>query len=163
MTYTITARRQFTYLGQPLFYILLFSIISYILFNGTGYAIFGVLFIVVVDSLPVAILHIQYLLKNNHSKLVFDRSKNQISYAKGNDHLSYDFENIQHVIKVYSSTNGYSIGKNSFRKYFYYKLIFNDGVELIVTCLLADDLEIILIPIYHKEIEKRFRIFPSVV
>ena len=163
MTYSITARRQFTYLAQPLFFILLFSIISYLVFNRTDYAIFGLLFIFVVDSLPVAILHIQYLLKNYHSKLVFDRSINQISYTKGNVHLSYDFKYIQRVIKVYSATNGYSIGKNSFRKYFYYKLIFNDGVELIVTCLLADDLEIILIPIYHKEIEQCFRIFPWVV
>lgn len=52
--------------------------------------------------------------------------------------------------------------RSSFMKYYFYKFEFLDGKEFIATCLLADNLEVILSLIYDKNIDTKFKLFPSI-
>ena len=112
--------------------------------------------------LPALILHLQYVDKNFKARLEFDRTKNRIIYEQKNSHLEYCFQDISHVIKIHSSTSGFTNTRHSFTNYYYYKFTFNDNVDLIITCLLANDLEIILSLVYDNKIESKFELLPSV-
>jgi hypothetical protein len=112
--------------------------------------------------LPALVLHLQYVDKNFKAKLEFDRTKNRIIYQQKNNRLDYSFQDISQVIKIHSSTFGFTNARHSFTNYYFYKFVFNDNVDLIITCLLANDLEIMLGLIYDKETESKFKLFPSV-
>jgi len=115
-----------------------------------------------IDTLPALILHFQYLSKNASSSLIFRREKNQIEYKKKDYTLNYSFEEIQQITNVSSSLKTYFSGKYSFANYFYYKLKFKDGVELVITCLLADDLDGLFSLIFDKRIDINKKTFPSI-
>jgi hypothetical protein len=162
LTYTITAKRQLSYLTLPSLYLLFCLLLSYLFFGWTLYFILLPVIVFAIDTLPALVLHIQYLFKNFDSTLILDRNTNRMTYRKGNTCLKYDFQDICQIIKVHSSTSPYTNGRNSFTNYFYHKFIFKDGVDIIATCLLADDLEVILSLIYNKKVETSFKLFPSV-
>lgn len=162
MTYRITIKRQFLYFAQPLLLLLFAFAFSYILFKWSAYIIFVPAFVFVTDTLPAAFLHIQYFCKDFGARLTLDRSRNQACYSKNNHSLKFAFKDIQQIIKVHSSTQPFTNGKISFTNYFYYKFVLTDGTELIVTCLLANDLQIILRLIYANEIQTSFKFFPSI-
>lgn len=162
MTYSITARSQLTYLAQPLFFISAIFILFFWAFGWSYVLDFILLLTFVIDSLPAAILHVQYLYKNFNSTLSIDRNTNKISYIQQNSIIEYDFTNIEQIIKVKNSASSYINARHPFTQYFYYKIIFNDEQELIVTCLLADDLEIIFCVICPEKISTRLKFYPLI-
>ncbi|HVM89925.1 MAG TPA: hypothetical protein VMT76_17185 [Puia sp.] len=136
--------------------------ISFLLLGCTLVSLILPLMVFFIDTLPALILHFQYLSKNASSSLIFRREKNQIEYKKKDYTLNYSFEEIQQITNVSSSLKTYFSGKYSFANYFYYKLKFKDGVELVITCLLADDLDGLFSLIFDKRIDINKKTFPSI-
>ena len=100
--------------------------------------IFPIIFLI--DSLPAIIMHIQYLLKNRKSVLILNtESKELIFESQGKEKLAYSFNDI--ISLDYYRSYGKGSGWHAFGQYRYYKITFIDKKEIIITCLMINDIE----------------------
>ena len=159
--YKITIKQQVSFLTTSLLLISVFICALYFLFGWNYATIFTVIFIFITDTLPALILHILYLKQNWHSILIIDRSLNIISYRKKNYFLKTSLDNIQNIIRISAYTR-YNVFWHSFKEYFYYQIIFEDGTEIIITCLMSSDIEGLMTLIFPKSIEKKLKVFPII-
>lgn len=157
--YKITIKRQLSFLSFSIIFILIIGTICYYAAGFGSPTIWSIVF-TFCFCLPGLIIHIQYLSENWNSILTIDRSMKSIIYKKKSFILKYSFDSIQDIIKTKSYQN--SIRTYAQDEYFYYKIIFKDGAELIITCLLADDLESIFTLIYPNKIKIIKKVLPFV-
>jgi len=140
--FTVTTKQQLLLLTHVFFtnaclilgslYILKISLLS------LGFMIVFALFFFI-DTLPTIILHIQYWIKNGDAILVVDTESKQLTYEQFNKRLSYCFGDIDHL--EYYRSYGKGSGWNSFGQYRFYKVIFRDNAQIIVTCLMINNIE----------------------
>ena len=138
-SYKITLRQQIILLLPLIILNTIILIFSFYKFGWTiaTYAVLA--FIFITSILPTAIVHIQYLVKNssliltldNDSKVFFVNSKGKVS--------RHSFSDISKLIKV--SSFGQGTGWYTFSEYRFYRIIFKDNTELILTCLLINQIE----------------------
>ncbi len=89
-------------------------------------------FIILFDILPTILLHIQYLLKNRSVILVIDNEARILTYNSPLRGLKYSFDDI-YTVQHFASFGG-GTGVYSFGEYRYFKIIFKDKEEVIITC-----------------------------
>ncbi len=150
--YKISLRNQFHFLWQALLLMLFTFSFTLFLSDSLTVIIGTTAFIFLLDTLPTLIVHVQYLANNWHATLTIDRNQNKISYSTKEFEKQYSFESIEKITRL--SCYNQSAPSHSFGDYFYYKIFLKDENPLIITCLLADDLEIyqsIIFPTFEKK------------
>ena len=155
-TYQITFVQQLKMLSHLLvtsLVIIGFCLVGYGWSAGTFAAI---AFISVVGIVPTLIIHIQYLLKNSGLKLTINTDQRCLVFEKQDQEAKYDFIEIKELIR--RSSYGRSTGWYSFAEYRYYKIVFNDNVEYIITCLLVPQIEQNLVVKLGVEEEKELKV-----
>jgi hypothetical protein len=123
------------------------------------------LFLLLVNFFPVVLLHIQYSIINSNAILTIDTIRKTISYKKGDKIFEYNFSDIQNL--KYYATSGHISTKGSserytFDGYRYYKIVMNDNNEIIITCLMINNIDNKLEQMLGLEAERRFRAIPLV-
>jgi len=113
-------------------------------------------FIILFDILPTILLHIQYLMKNRGVILDINKDIGIFIYNSPLRVLKYSFSDIN-TVQHFASFGG-GTGVYSFGEYRYFKIIFNDKVEVIVTCLMVNNIKITLQNLLGVEAEKRLKV-----
>ncbi len=117
--------------------------------------LFTFLFYFLLDILPTLVLHIQYYLKNRCSKLELDTGSNVIAYSS----LIKNYEYPSAKIKSFDYYRAYGKGSgwNSFGRYRYYKIVFEDNTQIFITCLMVNDIENTLEDLLSLKAQKHFQ------
>jgi hypothetical protein len=102
--------------------------------------LFIILFIFVFDILPAIFLHIQYYRANRHCLLQLDVRNRTATFSNKVTSISFDFKDISQLIKT--RTLNSNIGWYSFDWYLYYTLKLVNGQQIIITCLMIQDIEL---------------------
>lgn len=165
-THKITAARQFDFLHMQIFFAVL-AITLHVLLFGLGnskvsetilllwYAATFTLFI-----LPGLVLHISYLKTNWKARLIIEKMNNSFVYHKGNNIHKSSISDIAAITKI--SSYFLENSKYSFAPYFYYQVKFKNGGAVIITCLLCDELEILLGMPEHVTFSNKKIVYPLV-
>ncbi|HEU5052664.1 MAG TPA: hypothetical protein VFT78_06105 [Hanamia sp.] len=155
--YEISLKQQLLLLGHLFFTTLFwigFGVYNYYVYRWhweTYRTIF--LFFFFIDILPTIILHLQYLIKNWRATFFIFTEAKHLEYRKGCTVLSYSFEDIDSLQYFYNLGKG--SGWNSFGEYRFYKIIFKDKTEMVITCLMINDIEHTLEMLLGMKAEKR--------
>lgn len=141
-TFQITLKQQLLLLSQSI--ILWLCIVAGCFFilkiNLSDKAfIYIAIFIFIIDTLPTIILHVQYWVKNHNVIFILNTEKKDLSYERSKKKLTYSYLDIRSLI--YFRNLGKGSGWNSFAQYRYYKIIVKDNTEIIITCLMINDIE----------------------
>ena len=123
-------------------YVIFFSIYLYpygfVLYHIVFAYIFAFLFLT--DLLPAIILHVQYFIQNRQAVLTISKSDKTISYSNSRLNRSHHFDEIA-IFKYVACQSGMgSPGWYSFGDYRYCHIGFNNGTEIIITCLMVPDI-----------------------
>jgi hypothetical protein len=135
--YTLTFKQQLILLS-PL--IITNSILIGIYFYIFGWNIptpllyYVFIFRFLTDILPVFLVHAQYLVKNWNGVIIFDTENRILQHKRSGKLFEYSFSDIQSL--HYYVSYGRGTGWYSFETYRYFRIIFNDQSEIIVTCLM---------------------------
>jgi hypothetical protein len=118
-----------------------------------------------IEVLSVVILNIQYLLKNWNAVLMVDNVKQSIQYHQKQQFLEYKIHEIERI--RYYATSGHISRKGSslwytFDPYRFYKITFKDKREIVVTCLMINNIEHVLEELIGVRAEWKFRLFPLI-
>lgn len=112
------------------------------------------------DVLPVAILHIQYLTVNWHSELIINKIDRTIKYKDQEKNIEYNISEIQSL--HYYASYGRGTGWYSFEGYRYFRIVFSDQSEIIITSLMANKIEKEFSALLGIEPEKHLSIIPLI-
>jgi hypothetical protein len=141
---------------SPMFFKNLAVIILVLIFSYLDALFIVFIIMLVIDIIPTLIVHIQYLLKNKGRTLTIDINKRTISFNNpGNKNQQY-FDDIISLERYASFVR--PTGWHSFGEYRYYKIIFNDKTEFIITCVLVPDIENNLATFLPLEAKKHDRL-----
>lgn len=124
-------------------------------FSSSFYA-YILFFIILFDIFPTILVHIQYLLKNRSVILAIDKDVRELTYNSPLRVLKYSFDDI-HTVQHFASYGG-GAGVYSFGEYRYFKIIFKDNVEVIITCLMINNIKNILPNLLGVEVDKKLRV-----
>jgi hypothetical protein len=113
-------------------------------------------FIILFDILPAILVHIQYLPENRSVILAIDKETRELTYNSPSRVLKYSFDDI-HTVQHFASYGG-GTGAYSFGEYRYFKIIFKDKVEVIITCLMINNIKNTLADLLGAEVDKRLRV-----
>ena len=119
---------------------IIFASIYFLHINLTdiGFIIAGLL-LFTIDTLPTIVIHTQYWKINHNAVLNIDTETKTITYQSPTRSVNYSFQDIDTLHYYYSYVK--NTGWHSFGSYRYYKIIFRDSVELIITCFMINDIE----------------------
>ena len=122
--------------------------------------IFIALFFFIFDILPALILHLQYLKVNWGADLIIDTINEDILYRKGGIAAEHKFHEIT-SFKIISSFGGgqYNAGWYAFGEYRYCEFVFKDDTQMIITCLMINDIQNTLENLLRIKPEKRRKVF----
>lgn len=93
------------------------------------------------DILPTIIVHVQYLKANWEAVLIINREHQTLTYTGPQGSLSYHFSDIAGLERVVSYGDG---AWYSFSEYRYYRIIFLDGKQIVITSLMIPDIQFTL-------------------
>lgn len=130
-----------------------FIYFNYELFAISFFVGFGFLFIV--GILPVIVLHIQYLLINWNAIFLIDTEKEMASYESAKKNISFSFNDIASVTNY--SSYGRNAGWYSFAAYRYCKITLVNNTEIIITCLMINDIENTLEALFKIKCKKELQ------
>lgn len=159
ITNKVTFARQLYYLTQPIVFTLI--IIGFCLLFGrwAKVAQIGATLPFLLFVFPALIVHIQYLVRNWHTTLTIDKSQGQIVFAKRNTVYKDSIENIRKIVRTSSNI---TYRQPLFNDYFYYEIVFDNANTIVITCLLCDNLEALLIPVIHAPFDEKKKLFPII-
>ena len=124
---------------------------------GYSDALYIVLIIVlIIDILPTIIIHCQYLLKNKGDLITIDSERKFISLISNDVNREYPFYDILSIECFLSFLR--PTGWHSFGEYRYYKIIFKDNNQFIITCMLVPNIEDNLATHLPLEVKKHDRL-----
>ncbi len=109
--------------------------------TNIAFIITGIL-LFTIDTLPTIAVHLQYWKINHDALLEIDTQVCTITYTSPNQNSKYSFQDISTLHYYYSYVK--NSGWHSFGVYRYYKIIFRDGKEIIITCLMMSNIDKIL-------------------
>ena len=158
-TFTVTLRQQCILLSLL---VIKNSILAgaYIYYFGWDvptrllYYVFAFLFLI--DILPTIVVHIQYLVKNWRSVLTIDTEKKILRYERSGTSLERSFDQINSM--HYYGSYGRGSGVYSFESYRYVRIVLNDGSQIIITCLMVNNVEKRLEGLTGIKMEKHLRV-----
>ena len=123
---------------------------SNFLTSRTLYIITPIFFII--DILPTLILRIQYLIANYNAILYIDTSQKLLIYSSPKKNVTYPFQEIKSLI--YFNNYGNKTGFYSFADYKFFRIIFNDGNFINVTCLMMKNIKNELLQLLNIQSER---------
>ncbi len=138
---------------------LTFSVLGFLYIYTTKNSIFLLYFglgIFIIDTLPALIPHIQYYLKNKDSYLIIDQEKNIIILKTKGTTIQTSLNDIielQHYASYGGGTGFYAMGE-----YRFYRLVLNGNKDIIITCLMVNDIENTLEPALKMKAKKIMRL-----
>jgi hypothetical protein len=140
MTYYLNIQSQIKTLSFAL--VVMSSIIIFSIFEFNKLGSHSAIPIVVTSALillPVLILYIWYLSLSFGKRITVDRFENKIYVEANGMSESFELSEIEKIIKVCS----FPIAENRIRwmptdSFFYFKILFKDGQNIIITSLMAD-------------------------
>jgi len=144
-TFKITIMQQLRMLAHMLLiYPIIFVGIYFSVDDFSNFLISRTLFVItpvffIIDILPTLILHIQYLIANYHAILEIDTSQKILIYSSPKKNVTYPFQKIKSLI--YFNNYGNNTGFYSFAEYKFFRIIFNDGNFINVTCLMMKNIK----------------------
>jgi|GEM_PF-812051 len=144
-TFKITIMQQLKMLAHMiLIYPVIFVGIYFSVDDFSNFLISRTLFVItpvffIIDILPTLILHIQYLIANHHAILEIDTSQKILIYYSPKKNVTYPFQEIKSLI--YFNNYGSNTGFYSFAEYKFFRIIFNDGNFINVTCLMMKNIK----------------------
>jgi len=153
--FKITIKQQFLVLLHFLSSTAILIFIQFFYFNFDFTSKFVIVSLLFLFSLPVIVLHFQYLRYNIDTIFTINSQKNTFSYITGKEELTYSFKEI--IAIYYYESYGRKTGVYSFALYRYYKIVLADKKELIISCLLINDIENTLEILLKTKAEKRFK------
>jgi hypothetical protein len=166
--FQVTLKQQLLVL-IPFIFINTLLVLGYFLILGS-YPVqaleFGIIsFLFITSVLPVIILHIQYLYYNNNAVLNFEKETGRITFKNGETKYVFFREDI--LVFKYYATTGYFTDRDysawySFCPYRFYKIILNNGTEIIITCLMINDIDYTFEEMIGLKAERKFRLIPFV-
>jgi len=122
--------------------------------------IYVLLFFFIFDVLPAIILHLQYLYANFGAILTIDKLNQTILYQKDGFAIEKQFSDIISFELISSFGGGrYIAGWYAFGEYRYCKLVFKDNTEVIITCLMINDIQNTLESLLRLNSQKKLKIF----
>jgi hypothetical protein len=92
-----------------------------------------------INILPTIIVHTQYWLKNHKAIFTINIENKELLYEMPEKHLRHSFADIASL--EYYWNFGKGSGWHSFGEYRYYKILFKDKTEIVITCLMINDIE----------------------
>lgn len=113
---------------------------------------YGFSFLFFIDTLPTIIVHTQYWIKNKGAILTLNTETKELVYETPVQKLCYSFNDI--ISLKYYRNLGKGSGWNSFGQYRFYKIIFTDKIEIVITCQMINDIENTLELLLRIEAEK---------
>lgn len=142
--YKITSKQQLIILTHVIFITSAFwgyGIYLYLINNLIDNESYNIIFVFffLIDILPTIIVHTQYWLKNHKGIFTVNTETKQLEYKTPAKQLNYSFDDI--VSLQYYRNLGKGSGWHSFGQYRYYKIIFKDKTEIVITCLMINDIE----------------------
>ena len=153
-------------LKQQLILLTHLAVVNIAIFLGSIYYlkinIYGNAYIIVltvyffIDILPTIIVHTQYWLKNHKAIFKINTVSKELSYEIPEKNLRYSFADIASL--EYYWNFGKGSGWNSFGQYRYYKIIFKDNTQIVITCLMINDIENTLEILLRMEAEKHEKV-----
>ena len=139
---------------------ILFGVLIY--FFGAEPKIIIIIFLIffLLDILPTIILHIQYLFKNRKATLIVDKEKRKLTYINRSENLEYSFDEIL-FIQHFASYGG-GTGVYSFGEYKYFMIKFKNDKQIIITCLMINNIKKRLELLLNIIPEKKLRVIPFI-
>lgn len=111
-------------------------------------------FFLMVNLLPVLILHTQYLIENKEVELIIDKKDRRITYKKNGKFLEANFSDIVEL----SYCSSYGRGSwYTFADYEFCKISFSNKTEIFVTCLLMKNVKNTLEDLLDTKADARLR------
>ncbi len=159
--YNVTIKQQLILLGHLIFITICFvgyGVYLYVtksLIDNKGYKIVFAVFLLI-DTLPTLIVHTQYWLKNHGSTFIIDTQTKELMYGMPKKQVSYSFNDIS--LLQYFRSLGKGSGWHSFGEYRYYKIIFKDKTEIVITCLMINDIENTLEMLLRMKAERHAKV-----
>jgi hypothetical protein len=124
-------------------------------FHNSAFILIAIFFLFI-DTLPTIAVHIQYYIINRKSLLILNTTAKELTFKTDTSQTNYSFDEIN-TIKYYRSY-GKGSGWHSFGEYRYYKIVFTDKKEIIITCLMVNDIQQTLDSLLNKTAEKHFKL-----
>ena len=155
LTYKITIVQQLLFL---LPFIAINSIFVFFLlykFGWTAATWVAIGFLCIVSIIPTLVLYIQYLIKNIGLTVNLNIDERTICFIQKGNKSKYFFNEISELIR----TSSYGRGSwYSFGNYRFYKIIFKDHSEFIITSLLIKNIEEDLANKLNCQEEKKLKV-----
>ncbi len=156
--FQITAKQQFILLARVIIFGLFIiggTIFFKVSLNSSPFlSVALVLFFI--DTLPALVLFIQYWMKNRNARLTINTQTEKLIYQTPtfySEHAFSDIISFQYYINLGKGTGWYSFGE-----YRYYKIIFYDNTEIIITCLMINNIESSLESLLRMKAKKHARL-----
>jgi hypothetical protein len=157
--FTVTLKQQLLLLIQPVCAYIFILTGLYLYSHELSFRTseIAIIFIFLSDTLPALILHVQYLLKNSGTLLFIDEVNRTVTYENSNnkvEHITFnDIDSLEYYVSSVRNTGIYS-----FARYRFFKMILKNGNELIITCLMVNDIQNTLELLLHSKAEKKLKI-----
>lgn len=138
--------------------ILIVLVNNYILQNlsySGAYLLF--LMILCVQALPTLMLHFQYLRHDSGCELLVDLNTRIVSYSNATTSVEFAFDDIKQL--QFCVSFGRHTGVYSFAFHRYFKIILHNGAEVIITCLMMNDIENTLPLLLKNNFEEKPKVF----
>jgi len=155
----ISFRKQFFFIFRI---VLIYILICFFLFvikgeiSWTAFIITSVI-IFVFDSLPALLLHLQYFLYESNAKIELNETYKKIIYSRKGRIKSFD---LTELIKFETcSSFGGGTGYYAWAEYNYYRIIFSNGEQLIVTNFRVPNFEKLIKNITGLSPDKKLKFF----
>jgi hypothetical protein len=155
-TFKVTVKNQ---IAQLSWLITVYLAVGAIFFHFFGSSLKGpipyiYLSLFLLDILPTLLVHIQYYQANKGAVLDIDRALHRISYVTAKEVIAYNFDDIESFVRMDSWGAG---AWYSFAEYRYYKIVFKDKKEIIVTSLMIKNIKYVLEPLLNISADKKRR------
>lgn len=160
--YHITLKQQFLVSCSGLIKYLGLAIICVYFLQLRYQPIFSlvILFFFIVDILPAIVLHLQYRSTNSDATLIIDRPGQRILYRKSSLTIEQQFSDINSFELVSSYGGGQNnVGWYAFGEYRYCKIGFRDNTQIVVTCLMMNDIQNTFESLLGIKLKRRKKIF----
>jgi hypothetical protein len=97
-----------------------------------------ILFYFLIDVGPTLVVHLQYLRENRGAILTINTELEKIAYIGPEFECNYNFADISFIELVSSYGGGAWYSSSEYR---YFKIAFMDKKEIIITCLMVEDIK----------------------
>jgi hypothetical protein len=137
--FRIKNKQQFLMLSSFLLYNFFLIFLAIFLHAKIEVLVFMFILLFLIDGLPTLIIHRNYLLNDKGTELTIDIEFKEIIYKKQTINRKYNFSDI--IRLEFCCSTVMNNGIHSFGQYRYCKFFFKDSSDIVVTCLMIEDIK----------------------